>query len=538
MKTIVASICLLAGFLFPNVVAFVQTLNDAWHHCPPTTTSGALPVYGHRRGSRKPLYAGAGSKTVSKIGTKQDDSNSTVKTGAVVDFVEGEQPILSEREDSRGAAGASHPRAVALPPQSPPPPESSNESDDETNEKEKSDSSAAALDVLESIEDAAISVTLQVLSALRWGAATVLTASLPDLQRNELLNRMSAKGTAKPYNAIEAGIKQGAGNEGESPARGSVQEETAAAVVKETRGNQQKWEKEKEALVKQMEAAAKERVKNELAVQKQRMEKEQQILVDIIEAEKKQLEIQKMLLEKAVDTGGEIKELESLLKKRQSQQDKLDSVEGRLRERVVSLRLEKENLSKMVSEIEEIDEKQGALNSIEGDSGTKKPIPNVEAETVETEDGSVVDGEQRDEAHPVLGPIISDLGYKRIHLVSSAKLGTVPVWNKNRIYRNERAKAMAVDKMKTMHLGFPGVICVFEDAEGKLSILDGQHRVGMMASIREKRNLIAKDSDNTFDADRVFDQVLVEVYPQRGESAEKLAEQIFVEINKAESVKL
>ena len=41
-----------------------------------------------------------------------------------------------------------------------------------------------------------------------------------------------------------------------------------------------------------------------------------------------------------------------------------------------------------------------------------------------------------------------------------------------------------------------------------------------------------------YEDDSMFDKVLVEVYPQRGESAEKHAEELFLEINKAEPVKL
>jgi len=40
--------------------------------------------------------------------------------------------------------------------------------------------------------------------------------------------------------------------------------------------------------------------------------------------------------------------------------------------------------------------------------------------------------------HPVLGQMIADLGYKRLHLASSKNLATIPVWKKQRIYRHER----------------------------------------------------------------------------------------------------
>ena len=58
--------------------------------------------------------------------------------------------------------------------------------------------------------------------------------------------------------------------------------------------------------------------------------------------------------------------------------------------------------------------------------------------------------------HPVLGPLLCDLGYKRIYLLSSGTLGTLPIWKKQRIYRHGRARSMALDKVKFMDNGFPG----------------------------------------------------------------------------------
>ena len=64
--------------------------------------------------------------------------------------------------------------------------------------------------------------------------------------------------------------------------------------------------------------------------------------------------------------------------------------------------------------------------------------------------------------HPVLGQMVADLGYKRIHLASAKNLATIPIWKKQRIYRHGRSKNMAADKMKTLHLGLPGIIGIFE----------------------------------------------------------------------------
>ena len=66
------------------------------------------------------------------------------------------------------------------------------------------------------------------------------------------------------------------------------------------------------------------------------------------------------------------------------------------------------------------------------------------------------------DAHPILGHALVDLGYKRVHVVSAKQLATIQVWKKQRIYRHNRSKTMAQDKLKTLHLGMPGVIGLHE----------------------------------------------------------------------------
>jgi hypothetical protein len=69
---------------------------------------------------------------------------------------------------------------------------------------------------------------------------------------------------------------------------------------------------------------------------------------------------------------------------------------------------------------------------------------------------------QSKQEHPILGMAHASLGYKSVHLVSAKDLADIPVWEKQRIYRHDRAKAMAQDKLKTMKLGMPGVITLYE----------------------------------------------------------------------------
>jgi hypothetical protein len=131
--------------------------------------------------------------------------------------------------------------------------------------------------------------------------------------------------------------------------------------------------------------------------------------------------------------------------------------------------------------------------------------------------------------HPILGKCICELGYKRIHLSSLKNLAAIPVWEEQRIFRLGRSKKMATDKMKTLHLGLPGIIGIFENIDGSLNIIDGQHRVGMLKVLEDK--VTSDDFD--------FDNILVEVYPAlKDEHEETHATDLFLEVNKAEPVKM
>lgn len=142
-----------------------------------------------------------------------------------------------------------------------------------------------------------------------------------------------------------------------------------------------------------------------------------------------------------------------------------------------------------------------------------------------------------DTHHPILGKAIVDLGYKRVHLVSAKSLSSIPIWEKQRVYRHDRAKEMAADKMKSLSLGLPGVIAIHETNDGDLSILDGQHRVGMMTILQE---LIQKKGDEEESNLLDLTQILVEVFPMSFSphytSEGHHAKDIFTEINKAEPV--
>ena len=227
--------------------------------------------------------------------------------------------------------------------------------------------------------------------------------------------------------------------------------------------------------------------------------------------------------------------LQELLEKRQGQQEELDKLEGNLKIQVNEIEMEKARYQQLVADLEAVRTKEKLLRQDDQES------INDSSSSSEIEPSE--DDDEEDLEHPVLGPVVADLGYKRIHFVSSGRLSTVAVWNRNRTYRNNRAKSMANDKMQTMDLGFPGSICLHEAKNGKLSIVDGQHRVGMMASLKgliNKKIEKGQDLGSLKDADEIFEKVLVEVYPEPKNSVGKdvLAEKVFLEINKAEPVKL
>ena len=70
--------------------------------------------------------------------------------------------------------------------------------------------------------------------------------------------------------------------------------------------------------------------------------------------------------------------------------------------------------------------------------------------------------------------------------------------------------------------------------------MDGQHRVGMMTILDEKKQA-AEDKDGFFDLDRILVEVYPEVSSKNDSSSSPVAahaQDIFLEINKAEPVKL
>ncbi len=278
----------------------------------------------------------------------------------------------------------------------------------------------------------------------------------------------------------------------------------------------------------------------------------------------KQQEIEKKIEKEIEQRALERMELELLAVKEQLKRKKEERV-----------RLEKEQLKKREIELQrevafaKWQEKVAKEQQQEKEILLDNPKHTEEQDMKADEDAS---SSMQQEHHPILGPKIAHLSYKRVHLTSAKKLASLPVYEKQRAYRHDRAKEMAKDKKKTLWMGIPGVISLMEEESGRLSIIDGQHRVGMMALLSEEQRKIAeknqkvngatngeqkKDEQVDLLAQLDLDNVLVEVFlPQQTRNSDNvladtnqqqnqisLEEQddkavIFTEINKAEPIKL
>ena len=420
-------------------------------------------------------------------------------------------------------------------------------------QKEKAARQAAAkreemVKNLSEVVNVTTSIARDLFGAFRKSAAVTLTASLPTEERSELLAR-----TLKDKNRTQTF---------------SVSERMAAeAVTKAGSQRDEDWEREKERIYQQAEQATQERIKAELAIQQQRMQEEKARLEQEAAATQQQLQEERVARDKLQQQATEAQkaaaaqgatEKESAEATAKELEKKLKDMEETLRNREEEASKDKEKIQSLTQDLEAaVTTTKPSKNKIHSGHYTPKEYKALTADEKEmvaelrkneglnsydiATSGKDADSEDTAPAvHPILGPVISDLCYKRVHLVSAEKLASIPIWEKQRVYRHRRVKAMANDKWKSMQLGLPGVICLHEDKNGKLSIIDGQHRVGMMMVLLERQRQQQEEGGDTEITDSInFDQVLVEVYPQpEGVTDHQHARDIFVEINKAEPVKL
>lgn len=151
-------------------------------------------------------------------------------------------------------------------------------------------------------------------------------------------------------------------------------------------------------------------------------------------------------------------------------------------------------------------------------------------EAKEEEKAVSIEAAQRQ--HALLGQELADLGYKRVYLCSVGSLADLPVWEKQRVFREARSRNIAKDLGKRMRDGFvtlPGVITLIkkggfaddveqqpvslEDERASLAVVDGQHRIGALAMLA---------AEGTLDAS--LPRVIVEVFPDNDTEAEAEAD--------------
>ena len=248
-------------------------------------------------------------------------------------------------------------------------------------------------------------------SDLRQKAASAITSSLSEKEREALM----AKYNGPPPNLVDDKEKEkdvllpdSTTNDTNNTAIVSMDSETltktiaeamAEARAKEAASQEEHWQKKMDEHERKMEQAAKDR----------------------IDLERRQLQFEQWKLD-----------LEQAKYKQQQQQNQ-----------------------------EQQQQVQSSASSQEEDETvTATVIPVVDNEASSSRRRRIV--EQPTVVHPLLGPELAVLGSKRLYLVSVHTLVHLPVWKKQRTYRHDRAKVMAKDKAKSLHLGIPGVICLFE----------------------------------------------------------------------------
>jgi len=149
-----------------------------------------------------------------------------------------------------------------------------------------------------------------------------------------------------------------------------------------------------------------------------------------------------------------------------------------------------------------------------------------EKKQVKQEMHSALREKRRSEEHPIYGRLLHDFGYKKVFASEPLKVtnkALLPVYEKQRSFRPDRARQIAKDKKKDNRFGFPGIITIYdEEAPDKRGVVDGQHRLGSL-------EILIRDgtwNDN--------DLILTEVYPV-GDSKEHVQD-LFIEINQSQPV--
>mmetsp|Transcript_9399 Transcript_9399/g.13000 ORF Transcript_9399/g.13000 Transcript_9399/m.13000 type:complete len:335 (-) Transcript_9399:181-1185(-) len=171
------------------------------------------------------------------------------------------------------------------------------------------------------------------------------------------------------------------------------------------------------------------------------------------------------------------------------------------------------------------------LKSLEGALQAERDEANAlrsEIESIRLEQEQQEEAAKKAEAStydPILGKMIADLGDKKLYLASVETLQEIPMWEKQRAFRDERAKAIASDKKNSVVKNtFPGILTAYRFKQTqKIGLLDGQHRLGAFKHMTKNGLCDPKEKN-----------VLIEVFELNDG---KQADRLFIEINKAEPVK-
>ena len=152
-------------------------------------------------------------------------------------------------------------------------------------------------------------------------------------------------------------------------------------------------------------------------------------------------------------------------------------------------------------------------------------VATIAAENCILHQNDTIDVEKNDH-HSLYGKLVCDLGFKRVYATNVSDLLNIPTWEKQRVFKRDRARKIAREKLKKSEeesgIQFPGVITLFENEE-KNGVIDGQHRIGALSVLLREEH-ISPDQ-----------QVLTEVIQV---NSEKAVENLFLEINKSEPIKL
>ena len=240
---------------------------------------------------------------------------------------------------------------------------------------------------------------------MRRRAAIALTQNLSVDDKREILEKIGGKQLLELEKPEHNNVQE----DDSHLLKNSIAEAVAQARIEEAQKQEKKWEKDKEAILQEAERAAMERVASQLRIQK---------------------------FNQWQDEVGMAKASSNL--------------EGSSR----TLETQEESKTKQEHPVLGVPYATLGYKSVHFVSA--KDLEGS-SRTLETQEESKTKQE-----HPVLGVPYATLGYKSVHLVSAANLAHIPVWEKQRIYRHDRAKAMAQDKLKTTKLGMPGVITLYE----------------------------------------------------------------------------